>query len=253
MKRVKRVYRGTMNPEPSEREIRNGLLARRAAEEGLVLLKNEGGLLPLAKGSRVALFGSGAAHTIKGGVGSGDVNERRSVSVCEGMRNAGFVISSEGWIRDYEVEYDAARAAWRQTILDEAAKAGSIEFFNVYLAHPWHNPEGREITPEDMGGAGAAVYVISRNAGASVDRRNEPGDYRLSERELHDLKVLAGITDRIAVVVNAGGPVDVSELLAIPGIRSILFISQPGMEGGNAVGRGRDAFREAGRDLGAPL
>lgn len=47
----------------------------------MVLLKNEGNLLPLEKGSKVALYGIGASKTIKGGTGSGDVNERDKVSI----------------------------------------------------------------------------------------------------------------------------------------------------------------------------
>lgn len=48
-------------------------LARKAGTEGMVLLKNAGKLLPLAKGSRLALFGKGVFDYVKGGGGSGDV------------------------------------------------------------------------------------------------------------------------------------------------------------------------------------
>ena len=49
------------------------LLSKEAAGEGMVLLKNEDGLLPLKKGSRIALFGKGSFDYVKGGGGSGDV------------------------------------------------------------------------------------------------------------------------------------------------------------------------------------
>ena len=81
MRMKQRTYSGTTSPETSSRELANRIVAKKAAEEGIVLLKNEGRLLPLEKGKRLALFGSGAGRTIKGGTGSGDVNERSSVSV----------------------------------------------------------------------------------------------------------------------------------------------------------------------------
>ena len=48
-------------------------LAREAGREGMVLLKNEGNILPLKKGSRIAMFGKGVFDYVKGGGGSGDV------------------------------------------------------------------------------------------------------------------------------------------------------------------------------------
>lgn len=53
----------------------------------MVLLKNEG-ILPLKEGTKIALYGVGASRTIKGGTGSGDVNERETVSIYQGMKNA---------------------------------------------------------------------------------------------------------------------------------------------------------------------
>ena len=97
-------------------------LARRAAAEGVVLLKNEGGLLPLAAGSRLALFGAGASKTIKGGTGSGDVNERGSVSIWQGLADAGYQITTETWLRGYDETYAQARQEWKQVILQDAKK-----------------------------------------------------------------------------------------------------------------------------------
>ena len=59
-------------PPMSEREIRGAEISRYAAAEGMVLLKNDNAVLPLAPGQTVALFGNGAARTVRGGTGSGD-------------------------------------------------------------------------------------------------------------------------------------------------------------------------------------
>ena len=82
MKRRIRTFSGTKDPAVSRRELNNRAIARKAAAEGIVLMKNEG-ILPLQKGSKIALFGAGAGRTIKGGTGSGDVNEREVVSIYQ--------------------------------------------------------------------------------------------------------------------------------------------------------------------------
>ena len=80
---------GTRDQSVTLRETVNRRLAEKAAAEGMVLLKNEGHFLPLEPGTKVALYGAGASMTVKGGTGSGDVNERESVSIYQGMKDAG--------------------------------------------------------------------------------------------------------------------------------------------------------------------
>ena len=77
----------------------------------MVLLKNSNHLLPLKRGSKIALFGAGAGKTVKGGTGSGDVNERETVTIREGLKNAGFEIATEDWLNDYEDAFARARKA----------------------------------------------------------------------------------------------------------------------------------------------
>ena len=89
--------------EPNERETRNLQVAYEAACESIVLLENDG-TLPISLG-KVALYGAGAMRTIKGGGGSGEVNERHSVTIYEGMKDAGFTIASEKWLKEFEAEY----------------------------------------------------------------------------------------------------------------------------------------------------
>ena len=70
---------GAYTPEESQRERDHKVLARRVAAEGIVLLKNDG-VLPLTT-KTVALYGPGSRMTVKGGSGSGDVQERHSVTI----------------------------------------------------------------------------------------------------------------------------------------------------------------------------
>ena len=88
------------SPEVTQRETDHRKLAREAAAEGFVLLENKDHFLPLAKGSKVGLYGAGAIRTIKGGTGSGDVNERDSVNNFQGMKTAGYDVTSSEWLED---------------------------------------------------------------------------------------------------------------------------------------------------------
>ncbi len=72
----------------------HALVARRAAGEGMVLLKNERSTLPLAKGSDVALFGSFGDY-FPGGTGSSKVVPVRTVDIPAGLREAGFRVDIE--------------------------------------------------------------------------------------------------------------------------------------------------------------
>ena len=85
--------------EPYELEHQAAL--RGFAPECMVLLKSDGSF-PLESPCKVALYGSGARETIKGGTGSGDVNVRRYVTVEEGLKNAGFTVTTSPWMDAYE-------------------------------------------------------------------------------------------------------------------------------------------------------
>ena len=231
-----RTLSGTNSAAPRAYEAPHAQLARRAAAEGVVLLKNEGGLLPLASGSRLALFGAGASKTIKGGTGSGDVNERGSVSIWQGLADAGYQITTETWLSGYDETYAQARQEWKQVILQDAKKLEAegqlASFFFAYSAHQFAMPAGAPVYKTD---ADAAVYVLSRIAGENADRFAAGSDYFLSEAEHQQLADLCSLYGKVLLIVNAGGVVDLSFLDEFPAVKGVLVVSQPGMEGGHAV------------------
>ena len=179
MVKLNEIHSGTLAQQPSERELAHGRLAREAAAEGIVLLKNEG-ILPLALSAPVALFGGGADRTVKGGTGSGDVNNRESISIYRGFMDAGVSVTSKDWLWDYQKRYEAARAAWKAKVLEDVKHVNNP--FDAYAANPFSLPEGRKITAGDLEWASAAVYVLSRISGEGKDRRRAEGDYYLSPK-----------------------------------------------------------------------
>lgn len=115
MSETTRKYSGTTDNRVTERELRNRKIARKAAAEGMVLLKNKG-ILPLQKNDKIALFGGGAVATVKGGTGSGDVNEREVVSIYQGLQDAGMEFTNKEWLEGYTRLHQEARLRWRDML-----------------------------------------------------------------------------------------------------------------------------------------
>lgn len=226
-------HSGTKCAKPSRRELAHSRLARKLAAEGMVLLKNEG-ILPLNASMPIALLGSGAAKTVKGGIGSGDVNNRANVSIYQGLKEAGIPLVSEEWLEDYEERYKTAREKWKEKVLEDAKQVENP--FDAYSANPFVLPEGRRITEEDVEGSETVIYVISRISGEGKDRRRAEGDYYLSEGEKEDILYINQRRIPIVLILNAGGPIELTDILEkAENIKAILNISQPGQEGGHAA------------------
>ena len=152
------THSGSLKQELSAREEKHRVLARRAAAEGIVLLKNEGAL-PLDPSAPIALFGSGADKTVKGGIGSGDVNNRESISVYRGVKDAGAAVVNEDWIRDYEKRWKEAREKWK------AARR------NVSFRSRFQEPDAaggqmqRPVLPHSRAGRGRAAVRAGQGHG----------------------------------------------------------------------------------------
>ena len=180
------------SPRPYEEVHR--ALARRAAEEGIILLKNENHTLPLPSGCRIALYGTGALHTLKGGTGSGDVNARETVSIRDGLYAAGFQIANEAWLQHCDTIYRQARSKWRGRVWEQLETGQQPHFFAAYVNTPFQAPA----CAPAKAACDAALYVLSRSSGEGADRKNEPGDYLLSKWEMQDLRSLCSFYPRFA-------------------------------------------------------
>lgn len=236
--RKEKTLSGTRDPAVTPLELEGREIARKAAAEGIVLLKNKGDLLPLEKGRKLALYGSGASRTIKGGTGSGDVNERSRVSIADGLENAGFQITTRAWIEAYEAAYKKAREEWKKFLFQQNSGSSDLMgFFGVYSTHPFQMPSGRPVSARDIrdSDTDTAIYVVSRIAGEGADRTASKGDYYLTDAELTDLKLICAGYPHVVLVINAGAQIDLSYVDGLPAIEGIIFMAQAGMEGGNAL------------------
>ena len=103
--------------------------------------------------------------------------------------------------------------------------------------HPYKEPDCEIITINDIdvSETDTAVYVIARNSGEGADRFDEEGDYRLYPHERGNIHLLAEVYDKLIVVLNIGGVMDLSEMRSIAGVNAILLMSQLGNLGGDAL------------------
>lgn len=231
---MKHYTKASPSDAESVRELENRRIAFDAACEGMVLLKNDG-TLPL-KNRKVALYGPGASMTIKGGTGSGEVNERHAVPVLEGMEARGFEIATRGWIEEYAAFYARAEKDYREEkrrrihLLDPKT-IDNMLFDNFRL------PCGPAITERHVqeSGTDTCVYVLSRQAGEGGDRRAEPGDYYITDEERRAIAFCAQNYAHFVLLINCGSSMDMGSAEEIAGINAILYICQPGSQGGLAV------------------
>lgn len=201
----------------------HGRLARRAAAESMVLLKNRGGALPLAAGARIALFGNASYDLILGGTGSGDVNEAYSVQLDDGLAAAGFAVD-DALVQRYH-RYLAAEKA--------ARPRPAMPFMPVppIAEMPVHADAVRRAARD----ADVALITIGRNSGEFRDRQE--AEFGLDETEralIREVAAAFGAGGKdVVVVMNVAGVTDVASWS--DGADAVLVAWQPGQEGGNAI------------------
>lgn len=215
-------YKYSDNPDLKK----NAQIARQAAAESMVLLKNNSAL-PIAAGSSVALFGNNGYELIAGGTGSGDVTKMYTVSLAEGLFHAGFATNPELYI------------TYTRYMEAEASKKPKRSLMEELMAPA--EPIGEFILSTDMIAKAAnttdhAIISIGRNAGEGSDRKLD-GNYTLKENEKTLIKNVMDAfharNKKVIVVLNIAGPIDVTSWRE--NVDAILLAWQPGLEGGNAI------------------
>ncbi len=196
-------------------------LARQAAAEGCVLLKNENNALPLQKGDRVAVFGRSAFHYYKSGLGSGGlVNTRYVTGILDALKSCPYLVLDLELVGLYE--------AWlEENPYDEGQGWGQV---------PWCQKE-MPLTEEMVGHAArtdAAIVIIGRTAGEDQDLKNEAGSYLLTDTEEEMIAKVCAVCSRTIILLNVGSIIDMTWVDKYQPM-AILYAWQGGQEGGNAV------------------
>ena len=195
---------------------------------GCMVLLKKNGAFPLPYASSIAAYGCGVRNSVKGGTGSGEVNSRFSVNIEQGLLDAGFTVTTGNWLDAYDRERARAKKAFQKTLKQQAHEAGMNM---IMYAMGAVMPEPEYDLPV-VCCADAAIYVVSRISGEGNDRRAVAGDVLLTKSEIRDILTLDRMYDHFMLVINAGGPVDLSPVVSVG---NILVLSQLGTEMGSTL------------------
>ena len=197
-------------------------LSRRAAREGMVLLKNEGGVLPFASGTRLAVFGKAQADYVKGGGGSGDTTVAYVRSILDGLEEK----QAEGRLALFTPLSDY----YRDSVARQRAQGRAP-------GQTQEPPVPAELAAQARAFTDTALITICRFSGEGWDRTGEPfdGDFFLSREELAMVDAVRGAFPRVVVVLNTGGMMDSRWFRDDERIGAALLAWQGGMEGGSAT------------------
>lgn len=196
-------------------------IARQAAAESCVLLKNDDKALPLRSGDKVAVFGRSAFNYYKSGLGSGGlVNTRYVVSILDALRENKDITLDEKLLKVYE--------EWiEENPYDEGTGWGNV---------PWSQKEMSlsDSVVNAASDADIALVMIGRTAGEDQDSKNEAGSYLLTEEEESMIEKVSKTFKRTVVILNVGNIIDMKWVDKY-NPSSVLYVWQGGQEGGNGV------------------
>ncbi|MBP9988142.1 MAG: glycoside hydrolase family 3 C-terminal domain-containing protein [Ruminococcus sp.] len=224
-------------------------LSRKAAGEGMVLLKNKDNALPLKKGEKVALLGKTTIEYIKGGGGSGDVNCPYIKNIYDGLCEK----KAEGKVEiflpliDYYKDYVAEMeknvptqeqidATWdvvNNMDFCQLRDDMTYDTFQSMFVKEAEVPD--ELLKSAAEFAQTAVITIGRFSAEGTDRRVLGGDYVMSDVEKHLVDRAVKLFSKVIVVLNAGAVLDCEYFADNDNIQAILMGWQAGMEGGGAI------------------
>jgi beta-glucosidase len=205
----------------------HALLARQAATDGMVLLKNNSALPLHRSAGTIAAFGNTSYDFVSGGTGSGDVNEAYTISLVDGLTNAGFTIDPE------------LSSGYTTYVIAEKAKQPKKTFFEEFANPTPRIPEldiNQSLLEKKANEASVALITIGRNAGEGSDRKVE-NDFNLKASEVALIDAVSNAFHakgkKVVVIINSGGVVEVSSWQ--DKVDAVLLSWQPGLEAGNAV------------------
>lgn len=195
--------------------------AAEAVSEGIVMLKNDNNALPLPENEIISVFGRIQLHYYKSGTGSGGmVNVSKVTSIIDGLIESGVRLNTE-LLEIYR--------NWDEKNPFNLGKGWGDE--------PWSQSEmplDDEIVRNAAQKGNTAIVIIGRTAGEEMDARLEEGSFLLTETELDMLKKVRSEFEKVIVLLNTGGLVDMS-FIDTCNPDAVLYVWQGGMTGGTGT------------------
>ena len=215
------------------------LIARKIAEESIVLLKNDGHLLPFSEGKMVAFFGRTQIGTLYSGNGSGGANVAGCGTILEECEKRG--LTAEPLLKGFyeykaETEPVTEQDEFDWTKVSEMVNSGIMyEIFGKYRPPLEEYEVPGTLIYQAAEKTDTAVLVIGRNSGGEECDRHLTEDYYLTETEEKLVKEVCTHFANVAVILNVNGLIDLSWIGKYPGIKGLIFLGIPGEEGAAAL------------------
>ena len=229
---------GTITDETSDEST---ALVQEIAEEGIVLLKNDG-TLPLAADSNLNVFGWASTNPCYGGTGSGALSDAYpTVSLLQGLEDAGFNLNTE--LSDFYTAYRADRpevGMWAQdwTLPEPTADSYTDEM----MANAKEFSDTAMVVITRVGGEGADlptdVSKVTYTDNSTEYKDFEAGEHYLqldrTERDMLDL--VCSNFDNVIVVYNGANAMELGFINEYSQIKSAIWCPGTGQSGFEALG-----------------
>ena len=231
-------------------------LGEEISSEGIVLLKNDSAL-PLEKGSKINLFGWSSTNPLYGGTGSGGLNDSfPTVSLIEGVKNAGFEVNEElvkfytdfrqtrptvgMWGQDWTIPEPAIEQYKEANIFENARKYSDKAI--VVIARS--GGEGADL-PRSLDPSVEDTFVDGGTFGSKGIRYSDQQDdldadksyLELSNREIAMLNEVNRNFRNIIVIINASNPMELGFVNEYENISGVIWCPGAGQTGFNALGK----------------
>lgn len=231
-------------------------LGEEISSEGIVLLKNDSAL-PLEKGSKINLFGWSSINPLYGGTGSGGLNDSfPTVSLIEGVKNAGFEVNEElvkfytdfrqtrptvgMWGQDWTIPEPAIEQYKEANIFENARKYSDKAI--VVIARS--GGEGADL-PRSLDPSVEDTFVDGGTFGSKGIRYSDQQDdldadksyLELSNREIAMLNEVNRNFRNIIVIINASNPMELGFVNEYENISGVIWCPGAGQTGFNALGK----------------
>lgn len=230
---------GTISKETSDEATE---LCTDIAEEGIVLLKNEGNTLPVASGSNLNVFGWASTNPCYGGTGSGSLSDAyETVSLLQGLEDAGFKLNTE--LSDFYTAYRADRPevgmfAQDWTLPEPTADSYTDEMMNN--AKEFSDTAMVVITR--VGGEGADlptdVSQVTYTDNSTEYKDFEPGEHylQLDKTEKDMLDLVCNNFENVIVVYNGANAMELGFVNEYSQIKAAIWCPGTGQSGFEALG-----------------
>lgn len=201
-------------------------ITRQSATEGMVLLKNSDGTLPMKNVGKVSVFGVTSYDFIAGGTGSGDVNKAYTIDLMTGLGNAGVTVNEK--LANIYLKYREYQNTLSQALPRRGWFWGKAPLTEMELS--------RQVIDGQADESDIAIITLGRQAGEGSDRK-EADDFNLTATEQ---QLIADVCSsfhlkgkKVVVILNMGNVIETASWKGKPD--AILLAWQPGQEGGNSV------------------